>query len=142
MSGDVSYQVGGPWDESEHGTPTRGKGPMKTFAEYDAFCKSKAFFPASESHGLVYLALGLCGEAGEISEKVKKAWRDAVIVTGTALSEEQRLLLLKEVGDALWYVSALADALGSNLEEVAAMNVEKLSGREVRGTLKGSGDNR
>ena len=113
-----------------------------TFAAYDAFRKSKAFYPDSGDRGLVYPAMALCGETGELAEKVKKAWRDRGITNGNSLTIMERDLMLKELGDVLWYISAFADALGSDLETVASMNVEKLSGRDVRGTLKGSGDNR
>lgn len=82
----------------------------------------------------VYPAMALCGEAGEFSEKVKKAWRDE-----TPLDVP---LALKELGDCLWYIAAAARDLGSSLEEVACLNIEKLHDRRIRGTLSGAGDNR
>ena len=50
--------------------------------------------------------------------------------------------LKKELGDVLWYISALASDLGVTLEDVAADNVAKLRSRAERGVLGGSGDNR
>lgn len=86
----------------------------------------------------VYPALKLCGEAGEVVEKLGKIIRDK----GGKISEEARLDLLKELGDVLWYVTSLADDFDSTLSEVANMNIEKLSSRSSRGVIHGSGDNR
>jgi NTP pyrophosphatase (non-canonical NTP hydrolase) len=47
-----------------------------------------------------------------------------------------------ELGDVLWYISALADDLGVTLEEVAQANVDKLKSRMERNKIKGDGDNR
>tara|TARA_R110001606_G_scaffold4638_1_gene21843 strand:+ start:548 stop:862 length:315 start_codon:yes stop_codon:yes gene_type:complete len=83
---------------------------------------------------LVENVLGLMGEAGEIAEKVKKQIRDGSLVSGEAI--------IKELGDVMFYVTALANYYDSNLDEVLQTNVDKLNGREERGTLQGSGDNR
>lgn len=85
-----------------------------------------------------YAVLGICGEAGEIAEKVKKMVRDH----GGRLTKSMTRKLLLELGDELWYVNALARDLGSSLEEIAAMNIRKLRSRKKRGTLRGSGDGR
>lgn len=78
--------------------------------------------------------LGLVGEAGEIAEKVKKQIRDGSLVSG----EE----IIKELGDVVFYITALANHFDSDLDEVLQKNVDKLNSREERGTLGGSGDNR
>lgn len=82
--------------------------------------------------------LGLAGEAGEVAEKVKKLHRNQ----DGKMSEEDRLELLKEIGDVLWYLSAIAHYLGEPLEKVAQGNLDKLSDRQARGVLKSAGDNR
>lgn len=102
------------------------------FEEYQEFVKSMKVYP--EKHAIVYPALGLVGESGEIAEKVKKYLRGD--------KELDREGLLKELGDPLWYITSLADDLGYTLQEVVDANVEKLSSRKERGVLKGSGDNR
>ena len=78
--------------------------------------------------------MGLSGEAGEVSEKVKKLFRDK-----NKFKDED---ILKELGDVLFYTVALANIFGGNLRKVMEMNMAKLDDREQRGVLKGSGDNR
>jgi NTP pyrophosphatase (non-canonical NTP hydrolase) len=103
--------------------------------------------------GLLYVNAKACGEAGEFSEKVGKLMRDHKILPYTThdddgivhwpkIPEEHRQALIKELGDKLWYVAAACNELGTTLEEVAHLNIEKLKGRQDRGTLSGSGDNR
>jgi NTP pyrophosphatase (non-canonical NTP hydrolase) len=83
---------------------------------------------------LIENTLGLAGEAGEVSEKVKKLFRDK-----NRFKDED---ILKELGDVLFYTVALANIFGGNLRKVMEMNMAKLDDREQRGVLKGSGDNR
>lgn len=82
--------------------------------------------------------LGLVGESGEVAEKFKKLIRDKK----GQISEEDRAEILKELGDILWYVNAVAHLLGSSLDEVATNNLQKVLGRKDRGVTAGSGDNR
>ena len=82
--------------------------------------------------------LGLVGESGEVAEKFKKLVRDKQGI----LTDDDRTEILKELGDVLWYVNAVAHLLGSSLEEVARMNNQKLASRQARQQLHGQGDNR
>ena len=91
---------------------------------------------------LVYPALGLTGEAGEVADKIKKFWRNDGITEGWRLNEEQRDALLKELGDVAWYLTALAQSLGSSLAAVLEMNRVKCLDRKARGVTKSEGDNR
>jgi len=84
------------------------------------------------------MVLGLSDESGEVLGKFKKLLRDKRGV----LTDEDKKEILKEIGDILWYINAVAHLLGSNLEEVAQKNNEKLLSRKERGVLSGSGDNR
>lgn len=87
---------------------------------------------------IVYPALGLCGEAGETAEKVKKAIRD----DGGTLTEERREAIAAELGDVLWYVAQVATEADLDLEEIAESNLAKLASRSDRNVLHGSGDSR
>ena len=82
--------------------------------------------------------LGLVGEAGETADKVKKIIRDK---NGVILDED-RGLVIKELGDTLWYIAAIARYLGVPLSEVAAGNIDKLESRYQRNKLHGEGDER
>lgn len=108
-----------------------------TFSEYQETSRQFAVYPNKGSN-FTYPTLGLCGEAGEISEKIKKVIRDnhGVVDDGT------RQTLEKELGDQLWYLGGLASELGLDLGEIAEKNIDKLSGRQQRGSLHGSGDDR
>ncbi len=104
-------------------------------SEYQRRSRATAVYPAAGSN-LTYPALGLCGEAGEAAEKVKKTIRD----DGGVLTEERREALAAELGDVLWYVAQLATEAGLDLDEVAEGNLEKLLSRRERAVLQGSGD--
>lgn len=96
--------------------------------------------------GMAYCALGLTGEAGEVADKVKKLYRDlgyedSAFPLRDDYPEEAKALA-KELGDTLWYLTALAQRLGYTLEEIMEMNYEKLMARRATGTLQGSGDDR
>ena len=86
----------------------------------------------------VYPTLGLAGEAGELANKVKKIFRDK----GGRIDEETKEAIQQELGDILWYAAEIATVLGIPLEDVANANLEKLSSRNNRGVIGGSGDNR
>lgn len=86
----------------------------------------------------IYPALKLAGEAGEVTEKLGKIIRDK----DGMISAEDRIELLKELGDVLWYVNSLAVDFGSTLEEVMQINIAKLADRRARNVIAGSGDNR
>jgi NTP pyrophosphatase (non-canonical NTP hydrolase) len=108
-----------------------------TFAEYQKFTKSIAIYP-DLGKNYIYPTLGLAGEAGEVTEIVKKLIRDK----NYEIDDEITARLEKELGDVLWYVSQVAAEFGLDLEKVAQNNVNKLSSRKERGKLHGDGDNR
>jgi NTP pyrophosphatase (non-canonical NTP hydrolase) len=103
---------------------------------YQEAARKTAIYEAR--HKVIYPALGLASEAGEVAGKVKKALRDR----GGAFDPEQIEALKDELGDVLWYVAVLAADLGLSLETVAADNVAKLASRRERGALGGEGDRR
>lgn len=121
-----------------------------TFLEYQQKASSLALYldGIKEKHpdlpsdvrqilGLSYASLGL-GESGEVQGKVKKIIRDCA---GT-ITYEKKQEIVAELGDILWYISAMCTELGVNMDTVAEKNIDKLFDRRDRGVLKGSGDNR
>jgi len=108
-----------------------------TFSEYAEAAGRTAVYP-NRGNNLIYPTLGLCGESGEVAEKVKKVLRDA----DGKVSDAVREALVLELGDALWYVAAVAFELGVTMEDVAERNKAKLASRQAREKLKGSGDER
>jgi NTP pyrophosphatase (non-canonical NTP hydrolase) len=105
---------------------------MKSELNYSEWVEKKVSTKGRDR--LLENTLGLVGEAGEVAEKIKKVIRDGVKV--------QPVEVIKELGDVVFYVTALANYLGFNLQDVIDMNRSKLDDREARGVLKGSGDNR
>ena len=75
----------------------------------------------SWEHDLIAGSLGLAGEGGEVADAVKKH-----LFHGHTLDQAH---LLKELGDVLWYVALLSDALSVSLSTVMAMNIAKLQQR-------------
>lgn len=112
--------------------------PPFTFGEYHHEARKTAKYPGSGMGDPTYPVIGLCGECGEIAEKYKKVLRDR---NGHPTSEDKKAILF-EIGDALWYLDALATEIGYDLEEAARLNVAKLKDRSERGVIGGSGDNR
>jgi len=107
------------------------------FNEYQKLARQTAIY-AGAGKNFVYPALGLCGESGEVAEKIKKIIRDKDnVVDGKCRAD-----LEKELGDVLWYVANLAAELELDLENIAQKNIAKLRSRKERGVLHGSGDER
>lgn len=107
---------------------------MTEFNEYQEFVKSMKLYP--EQYSIIYPALGIAGEAGEVNEKIKKWLR------GDNDGFLDKKEVAKELGDLSWYISSMADDLGFTLQEIIDMNVEKLTSRKERGVRQGNGDNR
>ena len=99
--------------------------------DYQKLAAKTAIYKST--HSILYPALGLAGEAGEVANKVKKMLRDG---------DFDRQAIAAEVGDVLWYVAALCRDLNIDLQDIAMGNLKKLYGRKARGTLTGSGDTR
>ncbi|EKE12151.1 MAG: hypothetical protein ACD_13C00294G0003 [uncultured bacterium] len=111
-----------------------------TFSDFDKYqeeCGKTAVYP-KVGEKFVYPLLGLVGETGEVSEKIKKLFRD----DGGKLTPEKKEEIKKELGDVLWYLAQLSKELGLKFSEVAIGNLEKLASRKERNKLHGDGDNR
>lgn len=107
-----------------------------TLDEYQNHALETAIYP--KQYKIIYPALGITGEAGECSDKVKKVIRD----NNREFTDDRKREIAKEIGDVLWYCAALAHDIGYTLNEVGEMNVEKLNSRKERNKINGNGDNR
>ncbi len=110
--------------------------PMQ-FTEYQEQSRATAIYP-NIGQNFIYPALGLCGESGEVAEKIKKIIRDG----NHQVTDEKRQEIAKELGDVLWYLSQLSTEFNLSLDDIAKGNIEKLQKRKQEGTLHGNGDNR
>lgn len=111
------------------------------FDDYQKKAKKYDFFEATadlKSVGFIEKILGLVGEAGEAADKIKKILRDK----NGVVSDEDKELVIKELGDTLWYIAGISRYLEVPLSEVASMNIDKLESRYKRNKLHGEGDKR
>lgn len=111
--------------------------PQLNFETYQQRSRATARYPDAGSN-VIYPTLGLCSEAGEVADKVKKVLRDAK----GEFSPEALAAIRLELGDVLWYVAQLATELGLDLDLIARANLEKLASRASRNVISGSGDSR
>jgi NTP pyrophosphatase (non-canonical NTP hydrolase) len=96
---------------------------MKEFDEYAEKIKEFMNPKVLENNQdiLMNAVLGMCGESGEVADKVKK-W----------LYHDQELDLValdKEVGDVQFYIALYSVARNKPLSEIVQMNVDKLTKR-------------
>lgn len=82
------------------------------------------------SERLLTASVGMCAEAGEFTEIVKK-----IIFQGKPVNEENLFHLKRELGDIMWYVAQACIGLNISLDEVLEMNVEKLVARYPGGNF-------
>ena len=122
--------------------------------EYQRRARITAIYPKELK--VIYPALGLAGEAGEVCEKIKKGMRGDLAEeiksnkqsvskwfdNAGKLQRESNARIGKELGDVLWYVANLATDLGLDLDDIATKNIDKLRDRERRNVLQGDGDDR
>jgi len=113
-------------------------GNMTSINEYQLQAHKNSLNASIHGDKLLYAAIGIGDEAGEVLGKFKKLHRDKKGV----IDQEFKDALVKELGDVLWYIAELCTHLDIPLSRVAALNLEKCKGRKERGTLHGSGDNR
>ena len=91
-----------------------GKGDALSGGEVNGFSIEKL------NGNIVHAIYGLCTEAGEISEDFLKA---------TAKGKFDEVNLKEEAGDLLWYLAMLFRELGTDFDEVATTNINKLKAR-------------
>jgi NTP pyrophosphatase (non-canonical NTP hydrolase) len=114
---------------------TEPKGDRYKMYEYQDDALRYARYPGQGTReGLVYTVLALCGEAGELANKLKKHLRD-----GTPINES---VLADELSDVLWYTAAASRELNRSLGDLGVMNIEKLSHRSITQKAEQDGINK
>lgn len=103
---------------------------------YQQKTRSTAIYPRDKA--LEYLALGLVGEAGEVANKIKKVIRGDKNKNDLEFREQ----IKDELGDVMWYLAQLCDAVNTSMSSIADRNIAKLALRKSQNKLKGDGDNR
>lgn len=93
--------------------------------EYQRLAYVTANKNLSKEESIINAVMGLCGEAGEVSEVIKK-WR----FHGHAWDEAK---LAKEIGDVEWYLALLYTVTGIDREKVWTDNIAKLKARYPAG---------
>ena len=96
-----------------------------TVNEYQKLAMTTLNPELSRKDVLINGVMGLCGESGEAIDIVKK-W----LAQGHELDREK---LAKELGDIAWYLAETATALDLDLEDIFAVNIEKLRKRYPEG---------
>lgn len=96
-----------------------------TFDEYQVAALRTYKSPLSGQHRLLNGALGLTGEAGEVADKIKKYIYPSKPGDGVGVYND----VVDELGDVLWYVAVLCNAIGVTMGDVAQGNVDKLAAR-------------
>lgn len=80
--------------------------------EYSTIIEKTAIFPKDIAGE--YISLGIHGEYGEFCDKLKKIYRDK----NGVFSDEDKLALIKELGDYCWYVTAGINYLGVDVNVI------------------------
>ena len=112
---------------------------IETFEQYLNEARKTAQW-GFDQDPVLYCAIGLFGEAGEVANKLKKT--KITGMRGDVELSDIRDELIGEIGDVLWYAAMLANQLGISFEDVATRNIEKLADRANRGVIKGNRDKR
>lgn len=71
---------------------------------------------------MLFWAVGLSSEAGEVASIVKKLYYKL-----TPLDEIIKRQLIEELGDVLWYIAAIANECGLDLQTIAYANLDKVT---------------
>ena len=106
------------------------------FKEYQSEAVKTAIYGSGSK--IIYPALGLANECGEVLGKIKKVLRD----NEGKFTYDKKMEIASEIGDVLWYIAALSEDLECDLSAIASDNLHKLKDRQNRGVIQGSGDNR
>jgi NTP pyrophosphatase (non-canonical NTP hydrolase) len=101
---------------------------------YQREASGTAIYPGRMSpHGMMYCALKMNGEAGELADHVHTAFMtENYEPRHFGLRPGRVELIVKEIGDVMWYLAAMADELETDLYSIF--------GREPVIVVKGTGN--
>ena len=91
---------------------------------YQEFCKTVAKKFDDPEKEIMTLGLGISGEAGDVAGCVKKT---------VSHKDDQKPGIKENLGDTLWYIGAICNFFGWDLEDVFSENMEKLRKRYPAG---------
>lgn len=90
-----------------------------TGSEYQKLAMRTAKSGRMPTDNLMEGALGLAGEAGEVTDLIKK-----ILCQGHLLDPA---LIAEELGDVMWYVALIAETIGETVDGIMLRNVQKLT---------------
>ncbi len=94
---------------------------MKTdLKTYQKLCRRTAQKFKTKEKEILTWGLGIAGEAGDVASCIKKTF---------AHSNDQRAGIKENIGDTLWYVAAICNFFGWDLQEILKENTAKLKAR-------------
>ena len=79
------------------------------------------------SGDILHSAVGMSGESGEVLDHIKK-----VVWQGHCIDCDY---IIKELGDILFYFTSMCGLIGTNIDEVRKLNIEKLTKRYPDGVF-------
>jgi len=94
--------------------------------EYQEKAMSTLYYFGSKERQLEYAVLALCGETGELANKLKKM----IFYKNVSVTKHTKTALIDELSDVLWYVACVADSLNIKLSDVATFNINKILAKE------------
>lgn len=92
--------------------------------EYQKFVKSIAKKFDSRNEEIMTWGLGISGEAGDVASCIKKTF---------AHENDQTEGIRENIGDTFWYMAAIANFFGWDIEEIIGENMAKLKKRYSQG---------
>lgn len=90
-----------------------------SFSEYQRSASETSQLPLETPQNAIPPMLGLSSEAGAILDSQKRFLRERIDL------DANKEFLREELGDLLWYTSAVATACGLNLEDIASANLAR-----------------
>lgn len=110
--------------------------------DFQSAANETAVYP--EDMEIIYPAMLIGAEAGEMQNKIQKLIRRGILTGSTEdiLEDDEIDAIVDEVGDVLWGCAALLFDLNTSMSYCAKRNLNKLKSRMERGVINGSGDDR